>query len=241
MVLVFLHGAGSNRDFWREQQKAFPDAHFPDLPGHTAAHDTSRGEGKQSIDEYADWVERYISIAKLRDVALVGHSMGGAVALSLALRRPRWLSALVLTCTGARLPVLPDLLELLRTDYPAAVDMIIDLGFAPQQEPLTYKQKLLRNGMHRQLLRTPQAVTLGDYEAASRFDVTDRLGEIRLPARCIAGSEDRLVPPIYTERLNKGLKKSQLRIIEGAGHMLPLEKPEEYNGAVEEFVSSLRG
>lgn len=240
MVLVFIHGAGSNSDFWREQEPAFPDAHFPNLPGHTAARDTSRGEGKQSIEEYADWVERYVNIAKLGGVVLVGHSMGGAIALSLALRHPTWLSALVLTNTGARLSVLPELLDALRKDYPAAVDMIVDLGFAPQQEPLTYKQRLRRNGIRRTLLRTPQPVTLGDYEAATHFDVTRQLGEIHIPTLCIAGAEDRLVPSLYSEHLHSGLKNSQLKIIEGAGHMLPLEKPAEYNSAVEQFASSVR-
>ena len=43
MVLLFVHGAGSNRDFWREQERAFPDAHFPNLPGHTASRDAYRG------------------------------------------------------------------------------------------------------------------------------------------------------------------------------------------------------
>ena len=117
--------------------------------------------------------------------------------------------------------------------------MIVELGFAPQEEPLTYKQKLIRNGVRRQLLRTPQSVTLGDYEAVTHFDVSRRLNEIRVPSLCIAGSEDRLVPSLYTEHLHAGLKNSQLTIIEGAGHMLPLEKPAEYNEAVEQFTSKV--
>src|SRR5207244_3712195 len=120
--------------------------------------------------------KRVPAIPGTASVVLNGHSMGGAIALTLALRRPAWLRAIVLTGTGARLRVLPRLLELLRTDYPAAVDLIVEQSFAPPPPGgLTYAQRAQRNGTKRQLLRTPQAVTLGDYEACDRFDVMPRL------------------------------------------------------------------
>src|SRR5947209_1855981 len=160
--LVFIHGAGSNRDFWHEQRAAFPDAHFLNLPGHTEERDRSTaGAAMHSVDEYANWVAHYIEEKGLRDgVTLNGHSMGGAIALTIALRRPRWLRSIVLTATGARLRVSPNLLSLLRTDYPAAVDFIIEQSFATPPGPLTYAQRARLNGTRRQLLRTPPEVTL---------------------------------------------------------------------------------
>ena len=65
------------------------------------------------------------------------------------------------------------------------------------------------------------------------------LAQIRQPALCITGSEDRMVPPIYTEHLQSGLKGSDLTIVQGAGHMLPLEKPSEYNEAVKVQAKTL--
>src|SRR5205823_6291274 len=153
-----------------------------------------------------------------------------------------WLRAIVLTGTGARLRVLPRLLELLRTDYPAAVDLIMDLGFAPPPPGgLTYAQRARRNGVKRQLLRTPQAVTLGDYEACDRFDVVSRLGEIDIPTLCIAGAQDRMTPPKYSQYLHEHIKGSRLEVVEGAGHMLPLEQPEEYNRRLSEFLVGVVG
>ncbi|HYO48474.1 MAG TPA: alpha/beta hydrolase, partial [Chloroflexia bacterium] len=240
-TLLFVHGAGSSALFWHEQRTAFPDAHYLNLPGHETARSQKSApqaitQNPKSIDGYADWVAEYVERAALRNVVLNGHSMGGAIVLVLALRRPAWLSGIVLTCTGARLRVDPHLLELLRTDYPAAVDLIIEMSFAQQNGPRTYSQQMRRNGTHRQMLRVPQEVTLADYQACDNFDVLDRLGEIELPTLCVVGAQDRMAPPKYSQHLRQEIKGSRLEIIEGAGHMLPLEKPQEYNRVVEEFL-----
>lgn len=175
----------------------------------------------------------------LSRVVLNGHSMGGAITLTLALRRPVWLAGIVLTGTGARLRVLPMLQQLLRTDYPAAVDLIIGQSFAPVPEPLTYKQKLKLNGARRHLLRTPQYVTVVDYEACDRFDVMQQIGNIAVPTLCLVGAQDAMTPPKYSEYLHSRIVGSSLAVIEGAGHMLPLEQPEQYNRHVADFLATL--
>jgi pimeloyl-ACP methyl ester carboxylesterase len=167
--------------------------------------------------------------------------MGGAITLTLALRHPPWLRAIVLTGTGARLRVLPRLLELLRTDYPVAVDLIVEQSFAPPlSDELTYAQRARRNGTRRQLLRTPQAVTLGDYEACNRFDLISRVGEIQLPTLCIVGAQDLMTPPKYSQYLHEQIAGSRLEVVEGAGHTLPLEQPEEYNRRLADFLLAVR-
>lgn len=246
--LIFLHGAGSSREFWHEQRAAFPEAHHLNLPGHSEARDrdsSSAGEGMRSISEYADWVEDYVGARHASplhsypypgSVILNGHSMGGAITLELALRRPPWLRAIVLTGTGARLRVAPRLLELLRDNYPAAVDFIIEKSFAPASGLLTYRQRARINGVRRQMLRTPRQVTLQDYEACDRFDVMARLGEINVPALCIVGADDRMTPPNYTEYLHEKIENSHVQIINGAGHLLPFERPEEYNSVLAKWL-----
>jgi len=239
--MVFVHGAGSSADFWHWQRPAFPDAHYLNLPGHGKnSEQRSLVAGTRSlIEDYADWVASYIDAAGLGDVVLNGHSMGGATTLTLALRWPEWLRAIILTGTGARLQVSPDLLGLLRSNYPAAVDDILSASFALHNDPLTYAQKIRLNGTRRQLLRTPQQVTLDDYEACDRFDVMQRVHEINLPTLCIVGAQDTMTPIKYSEYLHQAIRNSRLETIEGAGHMLPIEKPKEYNKAVAQFLNSL--
>jgi pimeloyl-ACP methyl ester carboxylesterase len=244
MELLFVHGAGSSADFWHLQRTAFPNAHYPDLPGHGTSQPSAisyqlSASGENLLDDYAGWVSSFVETAGLRDVVLNGHSMGGAIALILALRRPGWLRAIILTASGARLPVSSDLLGLVRSDYPAAAEAIVEASFAPPDGPPSYALKVRMNGTRRRLLRTPVEVTLADYETCAHFDVTERVGEISLPALCIVGAQDAMVPPEYSKELHRAIHGSKLEVIEGAGHMLPMEKPDEYNHAVAEFVSSL--
>ncbi len=193
----------------------------------------------RSIGEYADWVEGYVSAAGLGRVVLNGHSMGGAIALTLALRKPDWLCGLVLTGTGARLRVDQQLLELLRGDYSAAIDFIIARSFADAGEPLTYTQKARLNGTRRQLQRTPQSVTLADYEACDHFDVMAGLDGVAVPSMCIAGARDEMTPPRYSEYLAARIPGAWLLVVGDAGHMLPLEQSQQYNAALAEFTGSL--
>jgi pimeloyl-ACP methyl ester carboxylesterase len=241
--LLFIHGAGSSADFWHWQRSAFPRGHYLDLPGHgrSAMADPAWQDGDRHtlIARYAGWVADYVERARLADVVLNGHSMGGAITLTLALERPPWLRAIVLTGTGARLRVSPRLLDLLRTDYPAAVDAIIESSFAPATTSLNYTQKVRRNGTRRQMLRTPREVALADYEACDGFDIMERVGEIRLPALCIVGDQDAMTPVKYSNYLHKSIYGSLLEVVKGAGHMMPLEKLDEYNHRLSDFVGSL--
>jgi pimeloyl-ACP methyl ester carboxylesterase len=240
--LLFIHGAGSSADFWHWQRNAVPHGHYLDLPGHgrgaMADPAWQNGDPGTLIARYAAWVAAYVERAQLTEVVLNGHSMGGAITLTLALERPAWLRAIVLTGTGARLRVSPRLLGLLRTDYPAAVDAIIESSFAPLTTPLSYAQKVRRNGTRRQMLRTLREVAQADYEACDSFDVMERVGEIRLPTLCIVGDQDAMTPVKYSDYLHRSIHGSLLEVVNGAGHMLPLEKPDEYSRKISDFVGT---
>jgi 3-oxoadipate enol-lactonase/3-oxoadipate enol-lactonase/4-carboxymuconolactone decarboxylase len=69
------------------------------------------------------------------------------------------------------------------------------------------------------------AVTHGDLEACDAFDVSARLGEVRVPALVACGSEDRMTPPRLSRSLAEGIPAGRLEVGDGAGHMLPLEAP----------------
>jgi pimeloyl-ACP methyl ester carboxylesterase len=238
LEIVFVHGAGSSADFWHWQREAFPVARYVNLPGHGGEPPLPGGA---SVEGYARWLEGYVAAEGLEKVCLVGHSMGGAIAQQVAVGKPGWLSALGLVGTSASLSVSPRLLETLREDYPAAVDLIVKWSFARPEGELTYAQKVRRNGTRRQMLRTPQEITLGDYEACSRFDLSGQVGEIAVSALVVAGAQDVMVPPEDSQGLHRAIPGSRMVVVPGAGHMLPLERPEEFNRALGEFVREVEG
>ena len=232
MDWLFIHGAGSNADFWLGQQPLLPAASYVNLPGHAPMRRTHGPAAPPapplpqiSIAAYAAWVATYIAGLGVEDVVLVGHSMGGAVALELALGHPPWLRGLVLANTAARLPVAPALLSLLAHDYAAAVAWLMERYFAPGLSP--YRAE----GVRRQLLRLDPAVTAGDFHACAAFDVRARLAAAPLvvPTLILGGEAAQLTPPAAHTALAALLPAATLTLLPGAGHMAPLEQPLAWN------------
>lgn len=232
--LVLVHGAGGSADLWQPQIDALADVArvvAPDLPGHGHA----RGRGKPSIAAYAEWLATLLGTLHAGRAVLVGHSMGGAVAQTLALAQPGRLAGLILIGTGATLRVLPRLVDLLRKRPREGQSLIQDLSFAPGTSPECGEivDRVLREGA--------PLVTLGDYLACDRFDVRAELERIRLPTLVVAGAEDRLTPPKYARLLADAIPDARLVEIAGAGHFPQLEQPRAVNAAIREFLAGLRG
>ena len=231
--LVLVHGAGGSADLWQPQLAGLADLTrvvAPDLPGHGPLG----GRGEPSIAAYTEWLDAFLAALDPGPVFLVGHSMGGAVAQAEALARPERLAGLVLIATAARLRVLARLVDLLRGDPREGRRLIQDLSFAAgaPREHVEMVDRILREGA--------PLVTLGDYLACDRFDVRDRLATIRTPTLVLTGAEDRLTPPKGGRLLAEAIPGARLVEIAAAGHFPQLEQPVAVNGAIREFLASLR-
>lgn len=227
--LIFVHGAGGMASGWDLQRLAFPGAVAPDLPGRHGG-----GSGYRRVEDYARWLRATGQAQGWFPAVLAGHSMGGAIALWYALSWPGDLAGIVLMATGARLRVAPEILGSVTADYPAAVDGVVARSLGPGVDPR------LASRLREAMLAVPQEVTAGDFQACNAFDVMDRLGEIRTPALVLAGREDRMTPPKFAEFLHAHLPHARLVLIDGAGHMLHVERPREVNAAIREFLDELR-
>ncbi len=233
---VFVHGAAGSSSFWDLVRPAFPTAWAVDLPGHAVGR-TRRTEPAptagppilDSIDAFAGWLMGEIATRQWGEVVLVGHSMGGAIAQVVALRRPAWLRGVVLSSTGPILPVPAEVIDLVQQDYPAAIDWVLEQSFATP--PTGYQ----REGIRRQLLRIPPAVTLADYRACNAFDIRTALQQVQwvMPTVIICGAEDRMTPPAFSEFLLDHMTGAQLARVEHAGHMAPVEQPAAWVAAVQ--------
>ena len=232
--VLYVHGTGCNSDVWVPHMTAMAAAHVPvaiDLPGHGG----SPGRGFRGIADYAYFV---IELAKRlgwdRFVA-VGHSMGGAVALMIALQHPELLEGLGLVDTGARLRVHPALLrgahEAATSGRPSGTDRSWAYAAATPQPVVDAVQKLTENG--------DPWVTYGDWIADDTFDVMSRVKDIRVPTLVVCGAEDRLTPVRNHQFLAAQISGARLTIIEGAGHWVFWEQPDAFTRTVRAFLDSL--
>lgn len=230
--LIFVHGAGGTHENWlnqlRELSRRYP-ALAVDLPG----HGRSEGNGFRSIEAYRDFVRDFLDVLDIRRAVLVGHSMGGAIALSFALAYPTRLTALVLVGTGARLKVHPKVVEALRGDPQEAAHLLIGWAYA-EKAPL----EVIRQAEAKWLEGSPMVVE-GDFLACNAFDLMDEVEGIVPPALILCGTEDRLTPVKYAEYLHRKIQGSRLTLVPGAGHMVMIERPEEVNQVLEGFLQQI--
>ena len=229
--VVFVHGAGGTHQHWLHQVRDLPRSptYALDLPG----HGRSEGQGRNTISAYGDWLVEFLDAAGKDQAVLVGHSMGGAIALDVALRHAGRVAGLGLVATGARLRVAPAILDGILEDREAAVRLICDFAFGPETSP-----EMVRMG-RRQMGAIPPNVIHGDFAACDAFNVMDRLGEIATPAFVLCGTQDHLTPRKYSIYLRDRIAHSVLHLVEGAGHMVMVERPEAVVAALSSFLEGL--
>ncbi|MGO8947957.1 MAG: alpha/beta fold hydrolase [Ktedonobacterales bacterium] len=221
-TVVFIHGSGDSSLVWQEVTNRLTEQRWValDLPGHGQLHDRPVPES-MSVGDYAAEVEKELERLDLSQVCLAGHSLGGAIALHMALHSgsPLVVRGLALIGTGARLRVAPQLLETARSDPQAAIGMLDELAVAPGHEELARRYRG-QSGPS-----TPPGILYRDLAACNAFDVMADLAHISQPAIIITGEQDRLTPPKYAVFLEENLPNATLALIPDAGHYVPIEQP----------------
>jgi len=165
-------------------------------------------------------------------VSLLGFSMGGMVALEMALNHSDKLDKLILVsampATTKMYPI-PDFVMKLfvRTDIsPRLITMIYDVIFGsdfrkahPAQEYIDFKM----NDDNPQ----PAGAYLNQLNAIKSFDVRSKVQDINLPTLIVAGNEDLIIPPKNAKWLNEHISGSRLTVFDKVGHVVPIERPKE--------------
>jgi pimeloyl-ACP methyl ester carboxylesterase len=229
-TLILIHGAGGDHLSWPTQLRRLSgfQVYAPDLPG----HGKSRGHGLQRIPAYGEVVLNWMRDLSLPKVVLCGHSMGGAIALWLAVNYPELLHGLVLMSTGATLPVNLSLIEELATQvgFPTAVDNIVHWSFSRRIEPG------LAENVKKQMLKLRPSVLAGDFRACDLHDMKGELDQVKVPTLILVGDEDKMTPIRFSEELAEGIEGSELEVVKASGHMLAIEQPEVVAKMVRGFI-----
>jgi pimeloyl-ACP methyl ester carboxylesterase len=263
---VFLHGSALRTDVWHYQ--------LPGIGGHRCVfydlrgHGLSEPKGEQlSIRVLADDLAKVIEHAGLDEVVVVGHSIGGMVALQLCAAYPELAGALVkglvlanttpspgaeTTIGGAALARAERLLrspldvlsshheriDRLRKVVRPTDQIFLAVSFAAFGPHASARQIDFAADM---LAETPGNVLFDLVRSYGDYDVRDVLGEINVPALVVAGSHDRLTVLTAGEELAELLPKAELTVLQGCGHMSMLERYKEFNQMLERFLDDHLG
>jgi pimeloyl-ACP methyl ester carboxylesterase len=227
MQMIFIHGSGGSKESWAFQTRYFKDSIALDLPGHP------QGELISSIEGYVEWLRKVVQEKGYQQVVLVGHSLGGGIALWYALKYPQDLAAIITVGSGARLRVHPMFLEGLEK-------VIKDPGAEnPLNNAFDLIEPELAVVLKRRSAENGPAAALNDLKACDQFDLMDRITQIEVPTLALCGDRDVMTPPKYSQYLAAQMPKAKALVIPGGTHMVFAEKPLEVNRAIEDFLKTL--
>ena len=239
--VLFLHGLGSCGEDWGLQIPIVSERYgvlMLDMPGHGRS---SQPEGWPSIADMAERIAALLKAQAEAAVHVVGLSLGGAVAMQLALAHPQAVRSLTLVNTFARLHSSPGglprrlvriaLVVLGRMDR---VGQWVARGLFPEQD-----QAFLRKAAAERIASNPRSAYLRAIWAAARFDICDRLNEINTPTLVVAGELDKTVPMSAKRELADCIPGARLVVIPGSGHATPIDAAEEFNRTLLDFLLKL--
>jgi pimeloyl-ACP methyl ester carboxylesterase len=159
-----------------------------------------------------------------------GISLGGAVVQQLLLDYPDLFKAGILINTGSKLKVAPEIFDAIAKDIKSYVELMANFAASKSTDPDRVKR------FKDDTARCKSEVLVQDFQACDRFDVMQRVGSIRSPVLVVTAEDDQVTPPKYGDFMETSIAKASRVHIAEAGHIVPMEKPEEVNRAIVEFL-----
>jgi pimeloyl-ACP methyl ester carboxylesterase len=264
---VFVHGSALRTDVWHYQMNGIDSQRlvFYDLRGHGVSQ--PKGDLPFVIETHAGDLGAVIRDSQLDEVVIVGHSIGGMIALRYCLDR---IGDLGSSIKG---------LILLNTTYAPAFETLTGGAAVAKFERVTRRPfdfigsqsqrlELLRRVIkpsdaifwvvsmsgfgpgasarqidftYDMLSETPADVIFDLIKSYRDFDVRDSLGDVNVPALVVGGTHDRLTLGHASEFIAEHLPKAELHMLEGCGHMSMFERHREVNGLIAEFLDDTLG
>jgi pimeloyl-ACP methyl ester carboxylesterase len=229
-TVVFIHGAANDHSVWVLQSRYFAyhgwNVLAPDLPG----HGKSEGAAIDSIPEASKWVMRMLDAAGAKTAALVGHSMGSLIALETASRAPERVTSIALVGTVVPMPVSEPLLSASKANDHVAYEMINVFGHSGSAQigGNRVPGMWMMDSSMRLMERSGAGVLFADFSACNNYTTGfDAAQNVKCPVLLVLGQRDQMTPAKAARDLASKLAGSRTIVLDGAGHALMAERPDE--------------
>lgn len=236
--LLLISGLGGVGSFWNKQVQFFKEHYRVITHDHRGTGLSKAQTQKHSVDLMTDDVEALIDQLGLKNVHIIGHSTGGAIAQTLAIRKNTDLKKVVLSATWACGDVYFRTLFTTRLNVLQAIgmDSYEKLGRILRYPPVYF-------GDHPEMLQPSGKQESGDAETVAGriqalldFDSRHLLDQIDLPVLVIGAPDDAVTPSYLWDELADKINTSKLVKLTGGGHFCPQTVPDEFNTYVHNFM-----
>jgi 3-oxoadipate enol-lactonase len=238
--LLFLHGVGGGHHAWDHQLPYFAERGYPSHAWDQPGYGHSATVEPYDLEQICEALRRLIDSLGGEPLVLVGHSMGGFIAQEAYARFPQLIRALVLCFTSAafggggqfaRQFVTARIgpLDQGKTMADVAAEVMPAMrGSKSDPEGLALAQRIMSG--------IDPATYRNAVKMLTTFDRREALSSIAVPTLLIAGSDDNTAPPSVMERMAQKIPQAQYVVLEGCGHLGPMDQPEAFNRQLEKFL-----
>ncbi len=238
-TVVFCHGAQCDHSVWILQSRYLAHHGYGvlalDLPG----HGRSAGPALEDIGDLADWIAAVLDAAGVKQAAIVGHSMGSLIALECAARHPARIAKIAMLATAYPMKVSDQLLDATKNNEPVAQDMVnIWSHLAYAQYPNNPGPGFWVIGENLRLMqRQKPGVMHTDFSACNAYaGGAEAAAKVQCPALFLIARRDAMTPARSAQSFAQSVQGARTVMIEGSGHNMMGEKPDEVLDALVAFL-----
>ncbi len=231
-VLLFLHGLFGALSNYQYQVEAFKDKYkvvipiLPifELPLHRA-----------TLTGLTNYVKKFVDYKGYKDMTVIGNSLGGHIALMYTLEEPQKVKAIVLTGSSGLFE------QSLGDTYPKRGDyqFIKERTEYTFYDPKSASKELVDEVFEIVNNRNKAIRVISTAKSAIRNNLAKKLKKITQPALLIWGADDKITPPFVGEEFQELLPNAELHLIDKCGHAPMMERPEEFNRLLAQFLEKV--
>jgi aminoacrylate hydrolase len=239
--LLLVPGLGGVGVYWKPNLPALSAKYRVIVHDHRGTGSSTHSKIKYSVDQMTDDLVRLMDHLKIESAHLVGHSTGGAIGQTLAIRSPERVKSMVLFATWTKADFFFKHLFSVRRDILTKVgkEAYVKAGtlflFPPWWIKANAKMLEEREGLTIEHF-PPVEVVASRIDAIVAFDRSAEIGRIKTPTLVLCAKDDAITPAYFSEELAKKIPGAKLKVLADGGHCASESVPEEFNKAVLDFL-----